>query len=146
MKRPQTFLRPGNPVEKPYTTQAHRDRSSSENARTWSTKAPAVRALNDVMLELKGDRRMAKKLSKRSISELMAWWGRKGGSRATEAQKNAARENLKKTPNYQRHEQRATNMRERRPSNMRGGGQKRKAGQKVDPVERRSEVSTDDRP
>ena len=46
---------------------------------------------------------MAKKLSKRKISELMAWWGRKGGSRATEAQKNAARANLRKTPNFQKH-------------------------------------------
>lgn len=136
MKRPRTFLWAGSPVEKPHTTQAHGDRSSSENARTWSTRAPAVRPVTDVMLELKGDRRMAKKLSKRSISELMAWWGRKGGSRATQAQKNAARDNLKKTPNYQKHEQRATNMRERRPSNVRGGGQKRKVGQKVDPGER----------
>jgi hypothetical protein len=48
---------------------------------------------------------MARKLSKSTISELMAWWGRKGGSRATEAQKNAARANLKKTPNYQKHAQ-----------------------------------------
>jgi predicted phosphoadenosine phosphosulfate sulfurtransferase len=46
---------------------------------------------------------MAQKLSKRSISELMAWWGRKGGSRATEKQKNAALENLKRTPNYRKH-------------------------------------------
>jgi hypothetical protein len=46
---------------------------------------------------------MSRKLSKRTISGLMAWWGRKGGSRATEAQKNAARANLKKTPNYQKH-------------------------------------------
>lgn len=46
---------------------------------------------------------MAKKLSKNTVSELMATWGRKGGSRATQAQKNAARENLKKTPNYQKH-------------------------------------------
>jgi hypothetical protein len=46
---------------------------------------------------------MAKKLSKTTISDLMATWGRKGGWRATEAQKNAARENLKKTPNYQKH-------------------------------------------
>jgi hypothetical protein len=46
---------------------------------------------------------MAKKLSKSTVSELMATWGRKGGSRATQAQKNAARENLKKTPNYQKH-------------------------------------------
>ncbi len=45
---------------------------------------------------------MAKKLSKRTISELMSYWGRKGGSRATQKQKDAARENLKKTPNYQK--------------------------------------------
>jgi hypothetical protein len=49
---------------------------------------------------------MATKLSKRSISELMAWWGRKGGSRATEAQKNAARANLRKTPNSLKHAER----------------------------------------
>ncbi len=48
---------------------------------------------------------MATKLSKGAISELMAWWGHKGGSRATVAQKNAARANLKKTPNYQKHVQ-----------------------------------------
>jgi hypothetical protein len=48
---------------------------------------------------------MAKKLSKRTISELMSQWGRKGGSRATKKQKDAARENLKKTPNYRKHEQ-----------------------------------------
>jgi predicted phosphoadenosine phosphosulfate sulfurtransferase len=46
---------------------------------------------------------MSAKLSKRRISELMAWWGRKGGSRATEKQKNAALENLKRTPNYRKH-------------------------------------------
>jgi predicted phosphoadenosine phosphosulfate sulfurtransferase len=46
---------------------------------------------------------MGTKLSKRSISELMAWWGRKGGSRATEKQRHAALENLKKTPNYRKH-------------------------------------------
>ena len=46
---------------------------------------------------------MSQQLSKHEISRLMAWWGRKGGLRATEAQKNAARENLKKTPNYQKH-------------------------------------------
>jgi hypothetical protein len=46
---------------------------------------------------------MARKLSKRTISGLMADWGRKGGSRATEAQKSAARANLKKTANYQKH-------------------------------------------
>lgn len=46
---------------------------------------------------------MARKLSKSTISELMAGWGRKGGSRKTEAQKAAARANLKKTPNYQKH-------------------------------------------
>jgi hypothetical protein len=46
---------------------------------------------------------MSQQLSKDEISRLMAWWGRKGGLRATEAQKNAARENLKKTPNYQKH-------------------------------------------
>jgi len=45
---------------------------------------------------------MGTKLSKRSISELMAWWGRKGGSRATEKQKNAALENLKQTPTVTR--------------------------------------------
>jgi len=78
---------------------------------------------------------MAKRLSKRSISELMAWWGRKGGSRATEAQKNAARENLKKTPNYQKHEQCTTNVRKRKQSNMKGGEQKRTAWEKVDPAE-----------
>jgi len=48
---------------------------------------------------------MSKQLSKHEISELMAWWGRKGGLRATESQKNAARANLKKTPNYQKHTQ-----------------------------------------
>jgi hypothetical protein len=41
---------------------------------------------------------MSQQLTKDEISGLMAWWGRKGGLRATEAQKNAARENLKKTP------------------------------------------------
>jgi len=46
---------------------------------------------------------MAKKLSKRTISTLMADWGRKGGSRATRKQRNAARANLKKTPNYRKH-------------------------------------------
>jgi hypothetical protein len=48
---------------------------------------------------------MARKLSKRTIRGLMADWGRKGGSRATQKQKNAARANLKKTPNYQKHVQ-----------------------------------------
>ena len=48
---------------------------------------------------------MSRKLSKHTISGLMADWGRKGGCRATEAQKNAARANLKKTPNYQKHAQ-----------------------------------------
>lgn len=48
---------------------------------------------------------MARRLSKTTISGLMSYWGRKGGSRATEAQKNAARANLKKTPNYQKHAQ-----------------------------------------
>ena len=48
---------------------------------------------------------MARQLSKTTISGLMSYWGRKGGSRATEAQKNAARANLKKTPNYQKHAQ-----------------------------------------
>jgi hypothetical protein len=52
---------------------------------------------------------MARKLSKGTISELMAWWGRKGGSRATQKQKNAARNNLKKTPNYQKHAQLVNN-------------------------------------
>jgi len=46
---------------------------------------------------------MAKKLSRSTISGLMAHWGRKGGSRATQAQKNAALENLKRTPNYRKH-------------------------------------------
>jgi hypothetical protein len=46
---------------------------------------------------------MARKLSKNTISQLMADWGRKGGSRKTEAQQNAARANLKKTPNFQKH-------------------------------------------
>ncbi len=46
---------------------------------------------------------MARKLSKKTISDLMAWWGHKGGSRATDKQKRAALANLKKTPNYQRH-------------------------------------------
>jgi len=48
---------------------------------------------------------MARKLSKSTVSDLMATWGRKGGSRATQKQKNAARANLKKTPNYQKHAQ-----------------------------------------
>ena len=48
---------------------------------------------------------MARKLSRSTISELMAGWGRKGGSRKTEAQKNASLENLKKTPNYRKHAQ-----------------------------------------
>jgi hypothetical protein len=48
---------------------------------------------------------MARKLSKSTVSDLMATWGRKGGSRATQAQKNAARENLRKTPNYKKHAQ-----------------------------------------
>jgi len=43
------------------------------------------------------------KLSKSTISELMGYWGRKGGSRATQKQKDAARNNLKKTPNYRKH-------------------------------------------
>ncbi|HEX4920323.1 MAG TPA: hypothetical protein VFV92_06235, partial [Candidatus Bathyarchaeia archaeon] len=42
-------------------------------------------------------------------SGLMSYWGRKGGSRATEAQKNAARANLEKTPNYQKHANLAEN-------------------------------------
>lgn len=46
---------------------------------------------------------MARKLSKSTISELMSGWGRKGGSRATQAQRDAARANLKKTPNYVKH-------------------------------------------
>jgi hypothetical protein len=58
-----------------------------------------------VGVELFKETTMARKLSKRTISGLMAWWGRKGGSRATEAQKNAARANLKKTPNYHKHAQ-----------------------------------------
>jgi hypothetical protein len=45
---------------------------------------------------------MGTKLSKKSISELMRTWGRKGGCRATDKQKSAALENLKKTPNYQK--------------------------------------------
>jgi len=49
---------------------------------------------------------MAKKLSKRTISDLMACWGRKGGSRNTEAQKSAALMNLRKTPNFQKHAER----------------------------------------
>jgi hypothetical protein len=48
---------------------------------------------------------MPRKLSKSTISGLMADWGRKGGPRATQAQKNAARENLKKTFNYHKHAQ-----------------------------------------
>ncbi len=46
---------------------------------------------------------MATKFSKSAIRELMTNWGRKGGSRATDAQKYAALENMKKTPNYQKH-------------------------------------------
>jgi hypothetical protein len=46
---------------------------------------------------------MVTKLSKKAISDLMAWWGHKGGSRATDKQKQAALANLKKTPNHQRH-------------------------------------------
>ncbi len=46
---------------------------------------------------------MARRLCKNTISELMSNSGRKGGSRATEKQKDAARQNLKKTPNYRRH-------------------------------------------
>jgi hypothetical protein len=49
---------------------------------------------------------MARKLSKNTISDLMAWWGRKGGSRNTEAQKNEALMNLRKTPNFQKHAER----------------------------------------
>jgi hypothetical protein len=41
---------------------------------------------------------MARKLCKSTIRELMSYWGRKGGSRATQKQKDAARENLRKTP------------------------------------------------
>ena len=48
---------------------------------------------------------MARKLRKSTISDLMATWGRKGGSRKTEAQRNASLENLKKTPNYRKHAQ-----------------------------------------
>jgi hypothetical protein len=59
---------------------------------------------------------MARKLSKSTISGLMAAWGRKGGTRATQAQRNAARENLKKTPNYQKHTQLLENQRYRKPS------------------------------
>jgi len=58
-----------------------------------------------VGVELFKEPTMARKLSKRTISGLMADWGRKGGSRATQKQKNAARANLKKTPNYQKHAQ-----------------------------------------
>ncbi len=46
---------------------------------------------------------MARKLSKSTISQLMADWGRKGGCGKTEAQKNAARVNLRKTPNFKKH-------------------------------------------
>lgn len=46
---------------------------------------------------------MARKLCKSTISDLMATWGRKGGSRKTEAQRNASLDNLKKTPNYRKH-------------------------------------------
>lgn len=46
------------------------------------------------------------KLSKTTISQLMGYWGRKGGSRATQKQKDAARENLKQTPNYKKHAER----------------------------------------
>jgi hypothetical protein len=46
---------------------------------------------------------MARRLCKSTISQLMSYWGRKGGSRATQKQKDAALENLKKTPNYQKH-------------------------------------------
>jgi hypothetical protein len=46
---------------------------------------------------------MATKLSRRTISDLMSYWGRKGGSRATQKQKEAARNNLKRTPNYIKH-------------------------------------------
>lgn len=48
---------------------------------------------------------MARKLCKSTIRELMSYWGRKGGSRATQKQKDAARENLRKTPNYKKHAQ-----------------------------------------
>lgn len=58
-----------------------------------------------VGVELFKETTMARKLSKRTISELMSYWGRKGGSRATQKQKDAARANLKKTPNYRRHAQ-----------------------------------------
>ena len=58
-----------------------------------------------VRVELSKETTMARKLSKRTISGLMADWGRKGGSRATQAQRDAARANLKKTPNYQKHAQ-----------------------------------------
>lgn len=46
---------------------------------------------------------MARILSKSTISDLMSYWGRKGGSRATQKQKDAARNNLKRTPNYKKH-------------------------------------------
>ena len=46
---------------------------------------------------------MGRTLSKQTISALMATWGRKGGSRATQKQRDAALENLKKTPNHQKH-------------------------------------------
>lgn len=48
-----------------------------------------------------------KKVSKLLISSLMTDWGRKGGSRATKAQKDAALSNLRKTPNFQKHLQNA---------------------------------------
>jgi hypothetical protein len=49
---------------------------------------------------------MPRKLTKNTISQLMADWGRKGGLRKTEAQKSAALRNLRKTPNFQKHAER----------------------------------------
>jgi hypothetical protein len=51
-----------------------------------------------------GEKRLMKtKFTKNDIRELMATWGRKGGSRATDKQRSAALENLKRTPNHQKH-------------------------------------------
>ena len=75
----------------PYTNpEIEGQRSSSEIYDDCSSRAPVVCAVIETNPEmLKGDR-MAKKLSRSTIRGLMADWGRKGGSRATEKQKNAA--------------------------------------------------------
>jgi hypothetical protein len=74
---------------------------------TCSIRALTVRAIRiKTIIEDAKEMKMARKLCKTTISALMGYWGRKGGSRATQKQKDAARNNLKKTPNYRKHVER----------------------------------------